>query len=149
MEFTQKEKDIVRNLIRNEPSETSLLFFSNNNINLINKKIKLCILNETKQKYGEALLIENQKKTSMLVIMRYIYLEYSKYNSILVLPSPVQRVNELNEQFLRIAIPTVLQSLVSYIKYKDDFNKMGNSDLLERPESTRSTNDGTKEINYF
>lgn len=149
MKYTTYDCEKVERLTGLQPSETSLSFFSDDNIKLLNRKIKLCILKITKEKYGEELLIEDQNRIYMLGIMRYVYLEYSKYIYIVKLKSIKDKVKELDNLFLNLTIPEVLKSLVSHIKYIRDYNNKG-KEFLNRPEITNNNNSGqTKEIFFF
>jgi len=149
MEFTDREKDRVENLINFTPSQSGLIFFSEQNIDNLNTQIKKYVLKMTKEKYGEKIMINSQKKTLMLSVMRYVYLQHNQTHYVLDFGLPEERVKALNKIFLNLVIPTVIQSLIGYIKYLNDFNAMGNLNILERPISTNNKRGITKESIYF
>jgi hypothetical protein len=149
MEFTDREKDRVENLINFTASQSGLIFFSEQNIDNLNTQIKKYVLKMTKEKYGEKIMINSQKKTLMLSVMRYVYLQHNQTHYVLDFGLAEERVKALNKIFLNLVIPTVIQSLIGYIKYLNDFNAMGNLNILERPISTNNKRGITKESIYF
>ena len=149
MEFTDRDKDRVRNLINFVPSQSGLIFFSEKNMDNLNTQIKKYVLKMTKEKYGEKIMINSQKRTLMLSVMRYVYLQHNQTHYVLDFGLPEEQAKALNKIFLNLVVPTVMQGLIGYIKYLDDFNSMGNLDILERPKSTNNKRGITKEYIYF
>ncbi len=149
MEFTDRDKDRVRNLINFVPSKSGLIFFSEKNMDNLNTQIKKYILKMTQEKYGQRIMINSQKRSLMLSVMRYVYLQHNQTHYVLDFELPVEQAKALNKIFLNLVVPTVMQGLIGYIKYLDDFNSMGNLDILERPKSANNKRGITKEYIYF
>ena len=83
MEFTDRDKDRVRNLINFVPSQSGLFFFSEKNIDNLNTQIKKYILKMTQEKYGQKIMINSQKRSLMLSVMRYVYLQHNQTHYVL------------------------------------------------------------------
>ena len=71
-----KRQFIKNTLMQSEEAITQLamLFFSDENIDLINKQLVLNIYKATNKKYK----IPFQDKDKLLIVMRYVWIEYSK-----------------------------------------------------------------------
>ena len=96
-----------------EPNEISILFFSNDNIKRIQKKIKLAVYNESEGKFK---LDEDQDENDLIIVMRYIYLEKCKN-----LPNNVVRqVKILNEQTVEYILPDLITNIKQYYGYIKD-----------------------------
>ena len=75
-----------------------------------------------------------QRKHIVLTIMRYIYFDNSVKHIVLEKQKPKDQVKILNNIFLKKVIPTVMQSLISHIKY---LHKYDSTPVLnELPKST-------------
>jgi hypothetical protein len=69
--------EMIKNMTKTTQSEITnveSLYFSDENIDLINKKLILYVWNKSNKLYK----INYQDKDKLLIIMRYVYLEYSK-----------------------------------------------------------------------
>jgi hypothetical protein len=104
-----------------KPNEVSNLFFSEKNINFSEKNINALqdgiryrIFNET------GVTIGRQSDNDLKIIMRSIYLQYSKN-----LPTKViEQVRELNKKVLDWSVKEVLSNLKQFQKYKKDVSTM-------------------------
>ena len=72
--------ELRKQLIRNEvpicsDGKLENTFFSDENIDLINKKIILVIFNITDKKVK----INYQSKESLIIVMRYVFIEFAKH----------------------------------------------------------------------
>lgn len=91
--------------------DVGLLFFSKSNVDNIQKTIKNIVL-----KTLNVELTENQNTESLLMVMRYVYLQdgrFLKYNI-------NEQVGMLNKKLLNIIIPDIITGIkqqLGYIKY--------------------------------
>ena len=106
-------KRILRGI--NTDSDLSQLFFSNRNINRIQKKLKNEIYNRTRGKY---LLTVDQDKTKLLIVMRSIFLQ----NAVNQSNNIVRQVKSLNKHVVNDLVPEMITNIKSYYGYLDDIN---------------------------
>ena len=91
--------------------DVGLLFFSKSNVDNIQKTIKNIVL-----KTLNVELTENQNTESLLMVMRYVYLQdgrFLKYNI-------NEQVGMLNKKLLNIIMPDIITGVkqqIGYIKY--------------------------------
>ena len=97
-------------------NELKNIFFSKENINRIQKKIKKEIYIITKSKIK---LSTNQDESDLLIVMRAIYLEFAKYNP----DTPVRQSKFLNKKVLKEIIPGVMSNIKQYYGYLKDINQ--------------------------
>jgi len=114
---TTYEHEFVSNLINSEPNDISYMFFSDNNINSINKRIIDNVLEITFERYNKKMLIEPQQKHILITIMRHIYFKNVKNQECADI-----EVELLNREVLRQVIPTIITGLLSQIRYINDYN---------------------------
>jgi len=94
------------------PNAVSNLFFSCNNIDVLQDGIRYMIYKKTGGKY----VIGRQSDHDLKIVMRSIYLQYSKN-----LPGDViKQVRELNAKVLDWTVNEVLSNLKQYDKYRED-----------------------------
>ena len=99
-----------------EKSTLSNLYFSKDNIQIIQNGIRKGVFDKSK---GE-ILIDNQSEDQIVTVMRSMYLQYSKnldYNI-------SQQINELNSYVLNFCINNTYTEAVAYLKYKKDSSNM-------------------------
>jgi hypothetical protein len=120
-----------------EKSLLSITFFSSNNIENIQNRLRSQIYELTEEKYK----IDIQDRDQLKIIMRSVFLQYSLYHN----DNIEGQVNYLNKIVLNYAVPQVYGELMSYIKYKEDISSPPS--LIELPEF--STNDKTIELKPF
>tara|TARA_A100001015_G_scaffold321653_1_gene453746 strand:+ start:5761 stop:6222 length:462 start_codon:yes stop_codon:yes gene_type:complete len=122
----------TKNIIVDTP--LSKIFFSADNIDLLQDELKQGVYQKTDNKY----VIDRQSDTEILIIMRSIYLQNSKN-----LPYDIKKqVIKLNQLVLNYCIPNVISGILSYNKYiKDIENPIM---PLENPQNVNSA--GTKTL---
>tara|TARA_S200000501_G_C20643372_1_gene664203 strand:+ start:307 stop:846 length:540 start_codon:yes stop_codon:yes gene_type:complete len=106
-------KRILRGI--NTDSDLSQLFFSNRNLDRIQKKLKNEIYNRTRGKY---LLTVDQDKTKLIIVMRSIFLQKSVNNS----KNIVRQTKKLNQYVVDDLVPDMITNIKSYYGYLDDIN---------------------------
>lgn len=130
-DMTERKKDFVGNMINIQPSELTLGYFDQKNINKINSLLLMEVKKITLSKFGKKILIKPQKNHIVLTIMRYVYFQNGNRHNILSLKSIEEKINKLNQIVLKLMLPTVIQELISYVKYVDKYNSIPVVD--ERP----------------
>ena len=96
-----------------ENTPVSLIFFSDENMERIQKQIKIQVNNLSKGKFK---LQVNQDADDLLIAMRYIYIEHSKN-----LPTQtVRQVKKLNEKVLEFIIPDIITNIKQSQAYLKD-----------------------------
>lgn len=103
-------------------------FFSSDNINIIQNDIRAGVYNGSNKRF----LIGKQDEDTLKMIMRSIFLQYSKNGQTHI----KQQVTDLNKMVSDYAIPQVMGEAVGYVKYKNDASVMYTP--IERPVSTQS-----------
>lgn len=95
-----------------KPNEVSELFFSEQNINALQQGIRYRVYVETNGKF----VIGRQSDQELKVIMRSIYLQYSRN-----MPhNCLEQVKELNKFVLDWAVPEVLSNVKQFDTFKRD-----------------------------
>lgn len=92
------------------PNELSNLFFSCNNIDVLQDGLRYKIYKESGNKY----IIGRQSDQDLKIIMRSIYLQYGKNLN----KNIIEQVKELNAKVLEWAVPEVLSNVKQYDKYR-------------------------------
>ena len=108
------KKQYIKNTIKqSEDSITQLamLFFSDENIEIINKQLVLNIFKATNKKYK----IPFQKKDSLLTVMRYVWIQYSK-NLDFDLKGQINKLNCIVVYEISPNVITNIQQQIGYIK---------------------------------
>lgn len=99
-----------------KPNEVSNLFFSCNNIDVLQDGIRYLIYKRTGGKH----IIGRQSDHDLKIVMRSIYLQYGKN-----LPNNIiSQVKELNGMVLDWTVEEVLSNLKQYDKYREDTSKL-------------------------
>ena len=109
--------ELIKNQVRiNECDQGSLedTFFSDENISLINKQLIMLIY----KKSNGQIKISEQSKDSLIIVMRYIFLEYAKH-----LPYDIAgQIKELNCQVVGEVLPKIITETTQRIAYLDEIN---------------------------
>ena len=111
---TSKElrNELIKNQVRIsecEQGDLETFFFSNENINLINKQL---ILNVFKKTNGE-FKISPQKNEDLIIVMRYTFIEYARH-----LPYDItNQIRELNS----IVIGQILPNIITQITQRKEY----------------------------
>ena len=120
---------LVKNIIKvnqNEESKLEEIFFSDENINLINKQIVLSVWKKTNNKYK----INFQSKDKLIIVMRYVFIENSKN-----LPYNIKgQIYELNCNTVGEILPNIITNFEQQLGYLRDIEKRG--DLPPLPQSS-------------
>jgi hypothetical protein len=111
---TNLANTVLRGIV--EDNELSRLFFSEENINRIQKKLKVVIYERSQGKFK---LEEDQDESDLVVVMRYIYLDFCKN-----LPSHIVRqVKLLNDKTVDYIVPDLLTNIKQYYGYIRDISQ--------------------------
>lgn len=92
------------------PNEVSNLFFSCNNIDVLQDGLRYRVYKESNGKF----IVGRQSDQDLKIIMRSIYLQYGKN----LKNNVVEQVKELNAKVLDWAVPEVLSNVKQYDKYR-------------------------------
>jgi hypothetical protein len=130
----------TRHLFKGLYGETPLtfLFFSKENINNIQNVIKYLIFKEIGQ------IIDNQNNNELMIIMRSIFLEYSRHPLLLdesmdantksiLLKQYSKEVERLNDLVITESVPRVISQVQQYIDYLRDSSQ--SRSIMEKPKS--------------
>lgn len=116
------------------------LFFSQKNIDNIQKLIRYTIYKQTN------FIIGKQSQTELLIIMRSIYLQYSKNPVITNISNQknilTQEINNLNKIIVNFIAPNIVNEVQQYLDYLRDISK--NATPIER--SKNESVKGTKQF---
>lgn len=136
--LTPNDNRSASNPIKNLVAETLLsqMFFSEQNIQSIQNIIRFLV-----HKHSNV-VIDNQSRQELLIIMRSVYLEYSSHPPIIDSNSPVEEklkltpkytaeVGRLNEITVNQIVPRILSGLQQYLDYIRDASEPQR--IMERP----------------
>lgn len=111
-----------------DESFLSKIFFSMENIDIINKMIVMEVFNNTNKKY----LINFQDEKNLMLVMQYVWSNYARN-----LESNIKdQVRCLNKQVLN----EVMEDIMTFVKQQEDYIRFISSDLdpISLPENTRT-----------
>jgi len=101
-------------------------FFSDDNIDLINKQLILSVWKHTNKQYK----IGYQDKKKLIIVMQYIFIEYCKH-----LPFDLKgQIKELNCRLISDILPTIVTNLEQKMAYLQFIERK--SELLSLPINT-------------
>jgi len=129
---TSRETEFVGNLIDIAPNDISYKFFSDINIEIINKRLIDEIKHITLARYNKQIEIDPQQKTLLITIMRHIYLKNVKNRH----EADIE-VEILNDITLKELIPVIINGLLSQIRYIHDYNTFRPMELPQAPEKKK------------
>lgn len=90
------------------------LFFSESNIEIVQKQLVLSIFKKSNRKY----LIPFQNYKSILTVMKFIFNDQAKH-----LPYDItNQIKELNSKVVQELTPMIIKNIDSKLKYLDDIN---------------------------
>jgi hypothetical protein len=90
------------------------LFFSESNIEIVQKQLVLSIFKKSNRKY----LIPFQNYKSILTVMKFIFNDQAKH-----LPYDItNQIKELNTKVVQELTPMIIKNIDSKLKYLDDIN---------------------------
>ena len=90
------------------------VFFSKENVKIIQKNIKQIVYNKSGH------VIQNQSYDNLFIIMRSIYLQYSKHINTNIKP----QIKELNQLLYNYAIPNILSNIEQYLGFKKSISTL-------------------------
>lgn len=128
--------DILKGII--ELNDLSRFFFSRRNIDHLQRLVIREVARESDGKYN----IGPQNEYQLLIIMRSIYLQYSRND-----PNNIKdQIITLNRQIVQEVVPRVMSGIKNYLSYMRDH---GSNPVPElgRPENVNIT--GTKTTNAY
>ena len=110
-----------------EKNHITVVFFSDENMKRIQKKIKEEVIKRTKGQYQ---LDEDQDESDLTIVMRAVYLDKCKN-----LPGEtVRQVKLLNQQTVDYIVPDLISNIKQYFGYIKDINKP--LQVIQRPLAT-------------
>ena len=108
---------LIKNQVRiSECNQGKLedIFFSNENIEILNKHLILSVYKKSKGKFK----ISKQSNESLIIVMRYVFIEYARH-----LPYNVDKqIVELNCKVVSEILPSVITNIrqkIDYLKHID------------------------------
>ena len=114
-------------------STISLLFFSKNNIDRIQKEMRYTVWIQSGKKY----VIDNQSPIELEIVMRAIFLQYSLNQN----QDFGKQITYLNKLVLDYCVPNILSEVQQYLGYLDNVQKLPNP--LPLPENLSSAGSKT------
>lgn len=143
--FTVDDKSLrgsnTNSMFKNLYGETLLtfLFFSDKNVDNIQKLIRMTVYRHTKQ------VIDNQSNTELLVVMRSVFLAYSQHPKLIdesmsekerkvLLAQYTDEVDRLNQLVIDTCVPLIVSQLQQYMVYLHDASSPLR--VMEKPLST-------------
>ena len=121
--------ELVKNLIKRSEcniGDLEEIFFSDDNMDIINKQLILSVWKKSNQRYK----IGFQDKKKLVIVMRYIFIEYAKN-----LPYDLtKQINELNCTVVGAIVPDIITNFEQKIGYLRDIETRG--ELIPLPKST-------------
>ena len=105
---------VLRGIV--EDNELSRLFFSEENIKRIQKKLKVVIYERSQGKFK---LEEDQDESDLVVVMRYIYLDFCKNLPVQI----IRQVKLLNDKTVEYIVPDLLTNIKQYYGYIRDISQ--------------------------
>ena len=120
-----------------EHNNLSYLFFSNKNIEHIQKQIRFLVNQKTKK------IIDKQDYDQLKIIMRSIYLQYGQN-----LDCEYDRqIARLNKKVTEYCVPQIVSSITQYYGYLKDITTMPN--YMTHPVNVSSKGEKTYALDYF
>ena len=116
-----------------ELTELSVLFFSDENIDLINKQIVLKVFKLSNKSYK----IPFQSKESLLIVMRHVWIIYSRNLDFHL----KKQIKELNDKVACEVAPQIITNVDQYYGYLRDIEtrNKSNFNLIDLPKNSNTT----------
>lgn len=125
--------ELIKNQVRISECEQGNLenyFFSDENISLINKQLIINVFKKTDNKFK----IAPQSKQSLLIVMRYVFLEHAKH-----LPyNVVGQIRELNCRVVNEILPLIVTEANQRVNYLKEISEPRN--LVPLPVNVHKNN---------
>jgi len=143
-EYNKKVQAVLDKDINGDSVDTNtlgLVFMSNENVELIQKKLILTILKES----NGLILINRQKDADLLFIMKYVYNNYSRH-----LPFKIkEQIRELNNKVVELIKPDLMSNIQQHIDYIKEINKPREINTLPVNTNIAGSNGLSSSSNYF
>jgi len=125
------QNQMIKNQVRIsecEQGNLETIFFSHENIELINKQLILSVFKKTNGEFK----ISPQKREDLIIVMRYTFLEYAKH-----LPYDIaKQISDLN----CLVVGQILPNVITQITQRKEFLRVINTprELLSLPTSNNN-----------
>jgi len=110
--------ELIKNQVRiSECAQGDLenTFFSNENLDLINKQLIISVFKHTNGQYK----IAPQSNQSLVIILRYVFIEYARH-----LPYNIQeQIRELNNKVVCEILPDIITQITQRTEYLKTINE--------------------------
>jgi len=132
-ENSKEQNTVYRDILKTtiERSDVSDFFFSQRNLD----HLQSLLIKLVREKSNDLYHIDRQNDTELLIVMRSIFLQYSK-NLPLNIQSLETQVCELNRQVILYIFPKVMSNIQQYLSYIRDHGS--NVRPIDRGEHTSS-----------
>ena len=114
---TELQKQFIKNQLKRPEcniNDLELIYFSDENIELINKQLILSVYKNSNKTYK----IGNQSTIALTIVMRYIFIEFSKN----LLFDIKNQIKELNCRVINELVPKILTEVSQRINYLKEIN---------------------------
>jgi hypothetical protein len=110
--------ELIKNQVRiSECHQSNLenIFFSDENISIINKTLILAVFKKTEGQFK----IAPQSKQSLIIVMRYLFYEYALH-----LPYNIkEQINNLNNLVVNDVLSNIITNITQYVNYINEISK--------------------------
>jgi hypothetical protein len=131
-DYYNMSRDCVKGI--QEETILSKIFFSPQNVDLVQKQIIASVFNRTKGAY----LIEKQNEEDLQIIMRSMFLQHARHVSDHI----KEQIKELNNLVVDDVVPNIISEINAYIGYLD--RTFLPRQIMDRPECV--SNAGTRTL---
>ena len=114
---SELEKQMIKNQIKISEcniNDLELVYFSNENIDLINKQLILAVYKNSNKTYK----INEQSPIALTIVMRYIFIEFSKN----LLYDIKDQIKELNCRVINELVPKILTEVSQRVNYLNEIS---------------------------
>ena len=110
--------EVIKNQVRItecDQGDLETTFFSDENLDLINKQLILAVFKQTNGQYK----IAPQSNQSLIIILRYVFIEYARH-----LPYNIrEQIHELNNKVISEILPNVITEITQRTEYLKSLNE--------------------------
>ena len=123
--------------LNSQPNPVLNKFFSDNNMSLLQNKLRYQVLKNTNNN------ISNQSCTEIYTVMKYVYVNNVK----IVYTNFKPEIDRLNDLVLIELVPMVCSNILQHIQYIKDINTLPTP--IKRGQSTSTKGDNSLEFQKF
>jgi hypothetical protein len=127
----EARQQLVKNLIKTNVNDQSILeevFFSDDNIDIINKQLVLAVWKTSNKQFK----INFQSRDKIIIVMRYVFIEHARH-----LPYDIKgQIHELNCSVINKIVPDLITNFEQKLGYLRDIERRG--ELPDQPKSSTS-----------